>query len=156
MRYGDRSVGNIGGGSHYEYRPVGDTVHTASRIEGLNKVLGTRILVSDQVLDQLDGLLTRELGEFVLAGKSKPIVIHELMGLREEADEHERGLCEAFAKGLDAYRNRSWEEAIKWFDEAQTVCGGDAPARFYIALCEKCRRDPPDEQWDGVIRMSSK
>ncbi|MFO7971863.1 MAG: adenylate/guanylate cyclase domain-containing protein, partial [Desulfobacterales bacterium] len=50
------SLSNIGAINHYEYRPVGDIVNTASRIEALNRYLGTRILVSQEVLYDIDGL----------------------------------------------------------------------------------------------------
>ncbi len=57
-------MGNIGAGDHYEYGPTGDTVNTASRMDGLNKYLGTEVLASEEIVDQVDGLLTREVGKF--------------------------------------------------------------------------------------------
>ena len=71
--FGRLLLGSVGAMDHYEYRAVGDIVNTATRLEGLNKHLGTRILVSADVLQGLDGLLTRELGAFLLAGKSRPV-----------------------------------------------------------------------------------
>jgi adenylate cyclase len=65
----------MGAMDHYEYRPIGDIVNTATRVEGLNKYLGTRVLASEEVIHQLDGFLTREVGTFLLAGKSKPLGI---------------------------------------------------------------------------------
>jgi adenylate cyclase len=81
MHAGHILVGNIGAVDHYEYRPVGDIVNTASRMEGMNKYLGTQLLVSDQVLHRVKGLLTRPLGVFQLHGKAKTVAIHELLGL---------------------------------------------------------------------------
>ena len=75
MHSGYISLGNVGAMDHFEYRPVGDIVNTASRMEGLNKFLSTRILVSAEVLDQLDGFSSRPLGKFILAGKSKPVEV---------------------------------------------------------------------------------
>jgi adenylate cyclase len=157
MHWGEISLGNIGGGDHYEYRPVGDTVNTASRIEGLNKILGTRILASDKVVHQLDGFLTRDVGEFILKGKSNPVVIHELLCRMEAASEQQKSVCEAFSEGLRAYRSQSWDQAIDSFKTSLSVCGEDGPARFYLALCEEYSRQPPcEEAWDGVIRLTSK
>ena len=79
LHSGTIRLGTIGGAGHLEFRAVGDIVNTASRIEGLNKQLGTRILVSGDTLAETDGLRTRELGTFLLAGKSTPLVIHELL-----------------------------------------------------------------------------
>ena len=72
-------LGSVGAMDHYEYRAVGDIVNTATRLEGLSKHLGTRVLVSAEVLEGLEGLLARELGAFLLAGKSRPVIVHELM-----------------------------------------------------------------------------
>ena len=85
LHTGQMMVGNIGAIDRYEYNPIGDIVNTASRIEGLNRHLGTRILASREVLYGLDEFLTRDLGEFVLAGKSKPVAVYELVCRKEEA-----------------------------------------------------------------------
>jgi adenylate cyclase len=57
-------LGNIGAGDHYEYGPTGDTVNTATRMDGLNKHLGTEVLVSEESVAQVDGLAAREVGKF--------------------------------------------------------------------------------------------
>jgi adenylate cyclase len=59
LHCGHMLLGSVGAGAHYEYRAVGDIVITATRIEGLNKLLGTRILVSEEGLSQVEGFLTR-------------------------------------------------------------------------------------------------
>jgi adenylate cyclase len=86
LHSGQMSLGNVGAFDHYEYRAVGDIVNTATRIQGLNKRLGTRILVSEETISGLKGFLTRRLGTFLLPGKSKRLVIHELVCRMEEAD----------------------------------------------------------------------
>ncbi|MBI2877356.1 MAG: adenylate/guanylate cyclase domain-containing protein [Candidatus Tectomicrobia bacterium] len=153
---GQMLLGNIGAIDHYEYCPIGDIVNTAARIEGLNKYLGTRILVSEEVLDQLDGLLVRELGKFILAGKSRPTVIYELICRREESASWQGEFCAAFAGALDAYRNRSWEEAIQGFREALKIQRGDGPSRFYLRLCQSYRKSPPEAMWDGLVCLDKK
>jgi len=52
--------------------------HTAARIEGLSKHLGTWLLASDAVVAGLGDIATRELGCFKPAGKSMPTIIHEV------------------------------------------------------------------------------
>jgi adenylate cyclase len=154
------SLGNIGAINYYEYSPVGDTVNTASRIENLNKYLGTRILVSDKVLYQIDGFLTRKLGEFIFAGKSKPVTIYELISRIEESSEQQRNLCAIFTEGLNAYYKQSWEEANKAFYEAMKTYKQDdkqdGPSTFYLRLCEDYRTNPPGEEWDGLVSLSNK
>ena len=66
---------NIGAEDHFEYAPVGDIVNTVSRIEGLNKRLGTQILTSEETLLGVKDIESREIGIFLLSGKTKPITI---------------------------------------------------------------------------------
>jgi adenylate cyclase len=54
-------------------------VNTASRIEALNKELGTTILISSEVSSQLEGFIHRPKGEFILKGKTNPVSISELV-----------------------------------------------------------------------------
>jgi adenylate cyclase len=150
-------LGNIGAGDHYEYGPTGDTVNTASRMDGLNKYLGTEVLASEEVVSQIDGILTRELGKFLLKGKAQPIVVHELLSRAEEADEKQKQACASFAEALDAFRKRSWDEAAKKFEQAAAGNSlSDGPARFYLKLCDEYQKTPPEESWDGAITLEEK
>ena len=151
-------IGNFGAYDRYEYRALGDIVNTASRIEGLNKTLGTRILASQEVVSQLDRLLTRELGVFQVAGKSQPLVIHELLCCIEEAQTYQHMLCAHFAEALDAYRKQAWDEAIERFSALihHPDTPGDGPSRFYMQLCEQYRAKPPRATWTGVVRVLQK
>ncbi|MDH4233360.1 MAG: CHASE2 domain-containing protein, partial [Nitrospirota bacterium] len=149
-------LGHIGAIDHYEYRPIGDIVNTATRIDSLNKSLGTRILVSEEVIRQLDGFLTREVGKFLLAGKSKPLVVYELLCRMEESDEQQRSAYSVFTEGLDAFRRQSWDEANQKFLEVIKSSGEDRPSLFYIKLCEQYREHPPGESWDGAISIDKK
>jgi len=149
-------LGNIGAGDHYEYGPTGDTVNTASRMDGLNKYLGTEVLASDEIVQQLDGLLSREIGKFMLKGKAQPIVVHELLGRSDEADDTRKKSVEILTQGLAAFRRQSWDEAAEQFARAIENSPNDGPAQFYAKLCEEYRINPPGEAWDGVIVLEEK
>ena len=149
-------LGHMGAMDHYEYRPVGDIVNTASRIEGLNKYLGTQILASEEVIRHLDGFLTREIGTFLLAGKSKPLVIHGLLCRQEDATEGQREACRHFDEARTAFRKQSWDEAIEEFSRSMECFPQEGPPTFYIKLCEGFKRNPPEPLWDGVIVMEKK
>jgi adenylate cyclase len=156
MHSGYISLSNIGAINHYEYRPVGDIVNTASRIEQLNRHLGTRILVSQEVLHEIDGFLTRKLGEFIFFGKSKPITVYELMSRIEESSEQQKDLCTIFRQGLNFYYKQSWQQAIKTFYESMKIHKKDGPSTYYLHLCEKHKANPPGEKWDGLIHLQNK
>jgi adenylate cyclase len=156
LHSGQILLGNLGAMDHFQYTPVGDIVNSAARIEGLNKHLGTQALVSEDVVHQLDGFLTREVGRFRLKGKVNPIVIHEILCRVEESGETQRRACEIFSEGLGAYKRRSWDEAIERFNRSIGTIGEDGPSLFYMKLCEDYKKNPPEEPWDGVINMEKK
>jgi adenylate cyclase len=80
LHCGTMTMAHVGAGDHFEYRAVGDIVNTASRLEALNKELGTSLLVSAETLKGVDAAVSRPLGSFVLAGKQTPIEVCELLG----------------------------------------------------------------------------
>jgi adenylate cyclase len=137
---------------HYEYRAVGDIVNTATRIEGLNKRLGTRILVSHEVLASLEDFHTRKLGTFLLAGKNKPIIIYELLGKHKPAADDRPS---RFTDGVEQFAQGKWQNAHDCFSEYLDQHPLDGPSQFYKQLAQEYLRQPPAE-WDGIIRMSEK
>jgi len=156
LHSGYMMLGNIGAKDHYEYTPIGDIVNTASRIEGLNKYLNTRLLVAKEVVHELDFFLTRRLGQFLLAGKTKPVEIYELLGRKDDADEQMKQLCAGFETALDAFENRSWDTAIQEFQNIFRVQENDGPSLFYLTLCEKYKESPPETGWDRMVHLDRK
>ncbi len=150
------SLGHMGAIDHFEYRAAGDIVNTASRMEGLNKYLGTKILASAEVLFQLDGFLARNLGKFIFAGKSKPVEVFELICKIGEADSCKMDLCNSFSEAFDAYQNRYWEKAINLFYQSMNFENGNGPSRFYLDLCKNYQKNPPDIHWDGIVYLAQK
>jgi adenylate cyclase len=156
LHAGEIFLGNIGAGEHYEYGVTGDTVNTASRMDGLNKYLGTQILVSAEVMQGLNGFLTREAGTFLLKGKTQPVVVHELLCRLEEAEEKQILACAVFADAQQAFRQRAWGEAKTNFRRCIDLLGEDSLSRFYLELCEEHLKDPPGSSWTGVVEMTEK
>ena len=157
LHAGELTIGAVGAMDHYEYRPTGDVVNTASRVEGFNKYVGTQIAVSDEVIRGLDGLLSRELGAFRLKGKGKPLGLHELVSHAEQAEQTQREACTIFADGLTAFRNRAWGQARASFQQCIDFTGKDGPSQFYLTLCDQYLKTPPSEEpWDAVVTLEKK
>jgi adenylate cyclase len=150
---GPMRVGFVGASDHGEYRAVGDTVNTAARLEGLNKLLGTRILVSDVLLTGCAACLTRPLGSFLLAGKSQPVLVHELIATLEQPENPlRRHVRKRFATALALFQQGQWRAALAIFDELAMLAPEDGPVRFYREAA-RARLDAPEPLTErGVIR----
>lgn len=153
---GNFYVGNAGGGGHFVYSIVGDTANTASRIEGLNKHVGTRILATQPVIEGLDGLLLRPLGAFQFVGKTEGVPIVEIMATEAAATVEQRQLCEKFATALAEFHAAHWQRATDAFQSIQEGFPDDGPTHFYLARCQSYRggAEAPDDP--RVIRMDAK
>ena len=156
LHSGQMLLGNIGASHHYEYQAVGDMVNTATRIQGLSKYLGTRILASEETVDGLEEFLTRPVGCFLLAGKSTAVCVVELGGRKQDANPQVTLLYQKFAGALEAYRTRQWRDAASKFSEILNVFPEDGPSGFYLNRCESYVLDPPDELWHPTVRLDQK
>jgi adenylate cyclase len=153
---GELFFGNIGAEDYYQFGVTGDTVNTASRMDDLNKRLGTEILVSDEVMNNVKGFLTREAGTFLFKGKVQRIRVHELLSRADEAAEKQRNACTIFAEGLSAFRCHSWPQAREKFEQSADLLHGDRLSGFYLDLFERYKEHPPKEPWEGVVELEEK
>mgnify|MGYP001601287313 CR=1 FL=1 len=156
LHFGEMLLGNIGSMHHYEYRAVGDMVNTANRIQDVNKILGTRLLVSHEVITGLDEFLTRPLGNFLLPGKSTPVNLAELIAHRDLANDKQIWLCELFTQSLQAYQSQKWVEANQGFSEILRILPDDGPAHFFLTHCHQYKLEPPAGQWSSTLRITGK
>jgi adenylate cyclase len=128
-------VGNVGGKGHFAWSVVGDIPNTTSRIEGLNKHLGTCVLASHAVVGDLNTLLTRRVGRFRLAGKADALDIHEVVTYRSEATPAQIRLAELFEAALDACEANRMAEASDLFHRVLAEFPDDGPTRFHLDRC---------------------
>jgi len=132
LHAGELVMSHVGAIDHFEYRAVGDMVNTASRIEAMNKLLGTTILASEETLVGLHGILTRELGSFHLAGRRQPIVLHEIAALERDASPRQRELHRDFSEALSAWQAGEREQALARFEALHQSHPDDGPTVYYI------------------------
>lgn len=149
-------IGHAGGGGHFVFSIVGDTANTASRIESLNKHLGTSLLASRAVLEGLDGLLLRPLGAFVFLGKTEALPIVEIMATTEHMYAWQQRLCAGFAAALALFHAADWSRAAAAFAALLEEFPDDGPARFYAARCRAYLDGTPPPEGPAVIRMDTK
>lgn len=156
LHFGEMLLGNVGARQHYEYRAVGDIVNTANRIQGVNKFLGTRLLVSEEVVMGLEDFLLRPLGWFILPGKSQAINLQELVAHREASHEAQQRLCEKFRQALLVYASGDLKAACRQFQMIRNDFPEDGPTQFYLRHCQASLQRPPSQSWQPTIRMQLK
>ena len=152
---GPAVVGNMGSKSRMDYTMMGDTVNTAARLEGVNKLYGTYVMMSESTLQAIDKakFITRELDAIYVVGKKIPITIYQLIGYADDNLAREAVL--QYEKGLSAYRHRQWDEAAAFFNAALNLLPEDGPSRAMAERCRQFKLNPPPE-WNGVFNIKDK
>jgi len=154
MHAGQIRLGNIGSASRFEYRPVGDCVNTSNRIERLNKVLGTHLLISEEVVPNEQVCVTRHVGSFLLAGKSKPLDLYQLIGKPSQVTDTQLEMYQLFDQALIAYTEGNLEHAHYLFDIVLQHFPTDGPTMFYYQRCVCYLSDPEKtEAWTPIVRL---
>jgi adenylate cyclase len=162
-------IGNFGSNTRFSYTMMGDNVNTAARMESGAKSWGVYTMVTDATKLACekfgDRVVFRPLGKIVVKGRSQPVPIHEIVGLKESLPEGATACINLFKTGLERFYAQDWDGAEKIFRECSlleinrpkvTVGVKTNPSLVYLEIIEEFRAEPPGPNWDGSYVMKEK
>ena len=136
------------------YTALGDGVNLASRLEGLNKVYGTTILVSEQIQQAArERYAFRLLDLVAVKGRMQALRVYELLGPAGQIDSKRAERAANYEAAFELYRARD-------FAGAQALLGAqvstDYASRMLSERCKDYIEEAPLQDWNGVFTAKSK
>ena len=136
---------------------MGDSVNLGSRLESVNKVYGTHLLVSEATMEVArDAFEFREIDSIVVAGRDEPERIFALLGRRSAVAPSLLDLAGRYAVGLAAYRRRAWGEAETAFRQCGDLAPNDGPSRALLERIPALAAKGLPEGWNGAWLLAEK
>lgn len=149
LHRGECIVGNMGGVGRFDYTAVGDTVNLASRLEGVNKVYGTGILLSQSVAEAIgDRLMLRQVDTVRVKGKHLGVPIFTPCG-----DARLKAMSEA---ALAAYSGGEWEICRERWQAVADAYPDDPVAHAFLARLRDMQANGWPKAWDGITTLETK
>ncbi len=149
LHRGECIVGNLGGLQRFDYTAIGDGVNLASRLEGVNNVYGTGILVSEAVAAAIgEARSLRPVDSVRVKGRKQAV------GLFTPCDDP--ALVLRSADALAEYRAGHWESALEKWRSLAGAHPDDPVAKVFLARLEGWSSRGWPDPWDGVTELESK
>ncbi len=156
LNTGKMSVGNMGSQFRIAYTIMGDAVNLGSRLEGLTKQYGVKMIVSESTLLAAPEFTYRELDKVRVKGKHKPITIYEPLGVTADISSEQLQILDLLNQALNDYRQQQWTSAQTIFEQLAERYPHDKLYSIYLERIAYYLQSPPEADWDGAFTHTSK
>ena len=159
LNTGKLMLGTIGGRDRLACNVIGDPVNLAARIEGMTKMYGSRVLLSDATAAKVTvaGPALRRLDRVVAKGKTKPMTLYEVLDADPPALRAQKLATKArFEKALDDLAATRFDEARAAFADIARECPDDTAAAALALRAQTLATGGVPEGWDGAVRLVDK
>ena len=162
LNCGRMVTGNMGSEMRMNYTMMGDTVNLAARLESSAKQYGVYNFVGENIYEAAKTHFAFRFLDFVkVKGKNIPVKVYELVCDKNEILNKNIDLIKLFEQGIDHYFKQEWKIAVNKFKQAENLedkfeSRNTTPSQIYIERCEMFMKNPPEKDWDGVWKMTSK
>lgn len=155
---GPMLVGNLGSRYRFAYGVLGDAVNLGSRLEGLNKIYGTEILIGEETASLVkNDFLLRKIDVVRVKGRTQGAGVYELIARSgDDLPQEQLQALTDYAAGFDAYCHREWDKAISLFGRSLKSLPEDGPSRIMAERCRFYRETSQPQDWDCIFEPRGK
>lgn len=158
LHYGSFLLGIIGEETRLEANVISDHVHMVGTLEEMTKMLGSRILASEAMMQRVrdrNVYQYRDLGWILLPGKHIPYRLYDVyQGDPEEIRLQKEATKEMFEQAVMMYQNGRFHDARAAFLQVIKQNRWDQAARLYFYMCDEYAQQGVEEKWSGELRIT--